>query len=629
MSAGADRKAEIELKKAKLRALREDKLRKEENRRQALSGNNSGASSTVDVRVDADAILKNLGIEPLQEPVVLPPNAQMGDGHISPNRLNVRTASGRRKKLQVCQVSEFDVKPHASETYEKEIQTTEAEPEEKAAGMDYYVLTYDDTPTENDRIQIGSYEEPVERMDTKMLKSVHGEVPRHTTVSTKAELEEPALVALTEEQKQQMLLSEGFKCFFDRSARIIERALCESEDLFLDYSGEEVKAQTSDDLLPFCLHFFDDHWSRNRMVIGLDWSTTYPELVLAAYSPNEEVVHEPAGCCMIWNLKFPRKTSPEYIFTCSEPITAATMAKFHPNLIIGGTYSGQILLWDTRSPKRTPVQRSTLTSWAHTQPLNTVQVIGSKNAHNIITLSSDGSMCAWSVEMLGEPREKLKVCDAPSAGLLDVFPTCMAFFANDQNNYVVGSESGNIYTDQRHSSRSGSTEGNAARNHPYKGHSTFVTSVATHPSPGPVSYSNLFLSSSLDWTVRLWSVREQAPLNVFDDYSECVYDVCWSPIHPALFAAVDGTGRVDVWNLNNDMEVPTARSHLPVNPGCSEPAAINKARWDSTGLFLAVGDDEGHVRVCSVAESLATPGADDWTILAQVLANLKSTSQMI
>ncbi|VDN39182.1 unnamed protein product [Dibothriocephalus latus] len=49
---------------------------------------------------------------------------------------------------------------------------------------------------------------------------------------------------MTEEQKQQMLLSEGFKSFFDRSARIIERALCESEDVFLDYSGEEKKAQT-------------------------------------------------------------------------------------------------------------------------------------------------------------------------------------------------------------------------------------------------------------------------------------------------------------------------------------------------------------------------------------------------
>jgi hypothetical protein len=34
-----------------------------------------------------------------------------------------------------------------------------------------------------------------------------------------------------------------------------------------------------------------------------------------------------------------------------------------------------------------------------------------------------------------------------------------------------------------------------------------------------------------------------------------VYDVAWSPIHPALFAAVDGTGRLDLWNLNKDTEV--------------------------------------------------------------------------
>ena len=34
-----------------------------------------------------------------------------------------------------------------------------------------------------------------------------------------------------------------------------------------------------------------------------------------------------------------------------------------------------------------------------------------------------------------------------------------------------------------------------------------------------------------------------------------MYDVQWSPIHPALFAAVDGTGRLDLWNLNNDTEV--------------------------------------------------------------------------
>lgn len=32
----------------------------------------------------------------------------------------------------------------------------------------------------------------------------------------------------------------------------------------------------------------------------------------------------------------------------------------------------------------------------------------------------------------------------------------------------------------------------------------------------------------------------------------------WSPVHPALFASVDGTGQLDFWNLNGDIEVPYA-----------------------------------------------------------------------
>lgn len=32
----------------------------------------------------------------------------------------------------------------------------------------------------------------------------------------------------------------------------------------------------------------------------------------------------------------------------------------------------------------------------------------------------------------------------------------------------------------------------------------------------------------------------------------------WSPVHPAMFAAVDGMGRLDLWNLNNDTEVGAA-----------------------------------------------------------------------
>lgn len=47
-------------------------------------------------------------------------------------------------------------------------------------------------------------------------------------------------------------------------------------------------------------------------------------------------------------------------------VMSATFAKFHPNVVVGGTYSGQIVLWDNRSNKRTPVQRTPLSAAAHT-----------------------------------------------------------------------------------------------------------------------------------------------------------------------------------------------------------------------------------------------------------------------
>ena len=41
----------------------------------------------------------------------------------------------------------------------------------------------------------------------------------------------------------------------------------------------------------------------------------------------------------------------------------------------------------------------------------------------------------------------------------------------------------------------------------------------------------------------------------FETNSDYVYDVQWSPIHPALFVSVNGEGRVDFWNINHDSEV--------------------------------------------------------------------------
>lgn len=62
----------------------------------------------------------------------------------------------------------------------------------------------------------------------------------------------------------------------------------------------------------------------------------------------------------------------------------------------------------------------------------------------------------------------------------------------------------------------------------------------------------------LTWPI---SWQDQKFLHSFEDNSDYVYDVQWSPIHPALFASVDGDGRLDLWNLNNETEVTLHFSH--------------------------------------------------------------------
>ena len=111
-----------------------------------------------------------------------------------------------------------------------------------------------------------------------------------------------------------------------------------------------------------------------------------------------------------------------------------------------------------------------------------------------------------------------------------------------------------------------------------------------------MDFSHLSVTSSFECTVKLWTTKNNKPLYSFEDNSDYVYDVMWSPTHPALFACVDGMGRLDLWNLNNGTEVPTASISVEGNP------ALNHVRWTHSGRETAVGDSEGQIVIYDVGE---------------------------
>ena len=78
-----------------------------------------------------------------------------------------------------------------------------------------------------------------------------------------------------------------------------------------------------------------------------------------------------------------------------------------------------------------------------------------------------------------------------------------------------------------------------------------------HPSRNS-KYSNLVLTSSLDWTVKLWNLDDfTKPLLEFSSSSyDYVCDVQWSLINPAVFVTLTSGGKVSLWNLSRSTSEP-------------------------------------------------------------------------
>ncbi|CAH8653021.1 unnamed protein product [Heterobilharzia americana] len=594
-----DRKAELERKKAKLAILRENKMKRDKVKINGVNVETQG------LRTETEELLRTLGIPvsetllPQSKDDLVPIKQAVDEAQIKSDTFK------RRKKLGFSQINEIDLFPKEYITYSKMTQTFDANvlPQVSGGGRIDYPreaitspkfmtnLEWDDefsmmAPFEDASIEsfdISSVIKEVQRMPVIEPNAVAADIKKESDNRRAVQATE-----LTEEEKNAIMRSDKFNRFFNKASRLIERALEEPTDIFVDYSGDDhddAGNTQRHQLVRFGRDFYDERWSRGRLVTALDWSPVFPELLLGAYHLNDETPHDPDGVCLIWNLKF-QKNTPEYIFHCPSAVTSATLATYHPNLVIGGTYSGQIVLWDNRATRRMPVQRSPLSATAHTHPVHAVMISGTMNSHSLLSISSDGRLCTWSLDMLSQPQQSMELTHRQAR---TVAATCMSFVDENVNNFVVGSEDGRAYIGSRCGNQAGITE-------VFEGHQAPITSISSHPLRHSVTSTSLFLTTSLDWSVKLWSVKENRLICSFEEASDYVFDAHWSPLHPAVFATVDCTGRLDLWNLNQNSEVPSFRTVIPGQP------SLNKCRFHSSGSYIAVGDDNGRIHMFDLNE---------------------------
>ncbi|KAJ2083937.1 hypothetical protein GGI01_000660 [Coemansia sp. RSA 376] len=437
-----------------------------------------------------------------------------------------------------------------------------------------------------------------------------------------AKARESEIKRLTDEQRASILESSDFAAFVDQKSRVMERALDEDYDFMVDYTlaATHEAEESGGEKMKLALSFQDDKVSRNRSVMDLAWSNRFPELVVAAYNRNPMAPNEPDGIVAVWNTHL--RERPEFVFHAPSDVLRVSFSDFNPNIVVGGAYSGQILLWDTRA-KAQPVLKTPLTAGGHTHPIYSLKVVGSTNAHQLISASTDGLVCSWQLDMLAQPQETIELTHPTHLRTDEVSVTSMDFADNETTAFVVGTAEGVAYQVNRYD-RAGSKAGLNGFDS-YRAHTAPINSLNFHP-PIASDFADLFLTTSSDWTTRLWRARPAAkpastipsdirPLHVFDAFEDYVYDARWSPVHPSVFASADGTGRLALWNLNQDMELPVQ--------SVNSPRALNKLAWDRPGRRIAAGGADGVVYIYDVGD-LSVPRPEDHAQFARTIGEMQA-----
>ena len=454
---------------------------------------------------------------------------------------------------------------------------------------------------------------------------------------------------LTDDERLAIYSAQDFSDFVEHSSKIVERALTDTYDYMRDYrisADDSLDALGSASQLRLARKFGQgDKTFANRSVTAIDWSTKYPELCVVAYNRNGQDQDAPDGVVAVWNMHLGDR--PEFVFHAQTDVLSVCFSPFHPNLIVGGTYSGQILIWDTRA-RNLPVLKTPLSAAGHTHPVYALKIIGSANAHNLVSASTDGTVCWWMLDMLARPQETLELVNPQHAKTDEVAVTSLGLVEQETTSFVVGSEDGNVYAGNRYD-RAGLKAG-LNMHDVYRGHVAPVTGIDFHPlNGGAVDFSDLFLTASMDWTSKLWRLRPASAgvslgstsaanaattaltaILSFEESNDYIYDVRWSPSHPAVFAQVDGTGRLDIFNLNVDAERPIA-SVSPTTAGAggveTSGRAFNKVAWSRGGRKVATGGSDGTVYVYEVNEALAVAGEDEVRVFQRVVAGWLSTAR--
>lgn len=357
---------------------------------------------------------------------------------------------------------------------------------------------------------------------------------------------------------------------------------------------------------------------------------------------------------------------------------------FHPKkpaILAGGTYSGELILWDTANELEPQLASSSIDEYFHREGIQAIDWIptdfygGGEPQYLITTVSGDGKVLIWDPkgDDLNYPARGFMLLGSKKR---IIGGRALSFSPLDQSLFVVGSETGAIMRAFRPPSAPGVTKptgaytwkpcaisvldqlsSNTARMSLQHHVETYARAAgikeisaeavfASKPDPATlfpapkttdlephascvvqVAFSpfhrKLLLTASADGSVRLFDVLQQRPRYTFfppaQNLSTCaVSAIAWSSARPCVFAVAMEMGGVYIYDLLESEQDPVLK--LPLEQGGSARATRITFNPIQRGL-IAVGDDAGRTRVFRLPFRLCTQQKGELTQVACLMTN--------
>ncbi|XP_014244850.1 dynein intermediate chain 2, ciliary-like [Cimex lectularius] len=309
-------------------------------------------------------------------------------------------------------------------------------------------------------------------------------------------------------------------------------------------------------------HFYDDPADTYRILEGavlplwefsyeesvgltvtyISWHPKYQDMFCVAYGSFKFCAKYETGMICVYSLKNP--AFPESVIRVRSGAMCVNFNKSKPNYMAVGLYDGTVSVHNLIEEET--VFSSTLEN-KHVGPVWEVQWSSDPRDGKLsfLSVALDGKVTKWIIVETCLLHFNITTLYLDNDHLDDIMGVkltlpataqCLTLHPENYEAFLVGSAEGDIFQCNVSYATTPTFK--------YLGHDMAVNCVTFN-----TYITDIFMSCSDDWTIKIWESNRSKPLLVYD--LECaVGDVTWSPYSSSIFAAITSDGNIQIFDMN-------------------------------------------------------------------------------